>query len=162
MDDEIAFLARVPFFAGFNAEHLRLLAFGAEKRRLAAGEYLFHEGDLADGAYILLRGELAILAPDDVDRGSGSNTRRSDQVVHRHQAGAIVEPMTLISLSKRQHDAVCSGDSEVLRISRALFIRMLGEYPGLAVMLRDRVGNELAGFVGKLDGVLQRMEAIED
>lgn len=157
LDDEIAFLARVPFFAGFDAEHLRLLAFGAEKRRMRAGEHLFRDGDLADAAYIVLNGEVAALAP-----GGEPNTRQSNRVASRFGEGAIIDPMALISLSKRKSDAVCSFDCEILRISRALFIRMLNEYPELAVMLRDRVGNELKGFVGKLDGVLARLDAIED
>lgn len=153
LDDEIALLARVPFFAGFETEHLRLLAFGAEKRRLSAGSFVFREGDLADGAYVVRQGEVITLKPG-VDGGDES----PDAVERFYWPGSMLEPMTLVSLSKRAQAAKCTEDCEVLRISRALFVRMLAEYPDLAVMLRDRVARELAGFVGKLDGVLEQFE----
>ena len=153
LDDEIALFARIPFFAGFEAEHLRLLAFGAEKRRLQAGEFVFREDDLADAAYVVRYGEVLTIQP-----GSDSKMRQSERVDRQYGPGSMLEPMNLISLSKRPCDAVCSADSEVLRISRALFVRMLSEYPNLAVMLRDRVGTQLKGFVGKLDGVLAQLD----
>ncbi|MEO0636259.1 MAG: Crp/Fnr family transcriptional regulator [Pseudomonadota bacterium] len=153
LDDEIALFAQIPFFAGFETEHLRLLAFGAEKRRLRAGGHLFREGDLADGAYVVRQGGVATRHPQ--------ADSPEERIERTYRPGSIVEPMTLISLSKRPYDAVCTEDTEVLRISRALFVRMLSEYPHLAVMLRDRVGNELKGFIGKLDGVLDLLDDTE-
>jgi CRP-like cAMP-binding protein len=53
-------LAEHPFFAGFEAEHLQLVAGCACNRRFDAGEYLFHEGDPADEFYLVRHGRAAL------------------------------------------------------------------------------------------------------
>lgn len=157
LDDEIDLFASIPFFEGFQTEQLRLLAFGAEKRALNRGDILYREGDTADCGYIIKRGQIVELAPGQeksAEAVEGSNVA--------HDRGALIEPMALFSNLKRSHTAICSEPADLLRISRLLFTRMLQEYPDLAVLLRDRVGRDLVQFVGKLDRVLDRLDAIED
>ncbi len=43
LTDDIMLLGQVPLFAGFSDDQLRLIAFGAERRRVAAGQTLFRE-----------------------------------------------------------------------------------------------------------------------
>jgi CRP-like cAMP-binding protein len=156
LDDEIALFAAIPFFAGFQTEQLRLLAFGTEKRALNPGDLLYREGDGADCGYVLRKGRIAELAP-----GVAATSDHVAQAKIIHQRGVLIEPMALISPLKRSHTAVCADSADLLRISRALFTRMLGEYPELALLLRDRIGREVAQFVGRLDGVLDNLEAID-
>ena len=49
IEDDIAFLERVPILRRLGAPALRMLAIGAESRDLGPGEVLFHAGDPADG-----------------------------------------------------------------------------------------------------------------
>ena len=49
IEDDIAFLERVPSFAILGRDALRILAIGAESRYVHGGEVLFMVGDLADG-----------------------------------------------------------------------------------------------------------------
>ncbi len=58
-------LAQHPFFAGFSAEHSRLVAGCARNHRYDAGEYLFREGGSADEFFLIRHGQVAleIVAP---------------------------------------------------------------------------------------------------
>ena len=53
-------LAQHPFFAGFSAEHSRLVSGCARNHRFAAGQYLFHEGDAANEFYLVRHGQVAL------------------------------------------------------------------------------------------------------
>ena len=53
-------LAEQPFFAGFGAEELELVAGCAVNLRVDAGRYLFREGDPADRFFLLRHGRVAL------------------------------------------------------------------------------------------------------
>ena len=53
-------LAQHPFFAGFCAEHSRLVAGCARNHRYDAGEYLFREGGAADEFFLIRHGQVAL------------------------------------------------------------------------------------------------------
>jgi CRP/FNR family cyclic AMP-dependent transcriptional regulator len=55
-------LRRYPYFAGVDAEGLVFLARAAQELTAAAGEYFFREGDTLDKIYIVVEGEVAIVA----------------------------------------------------------------------------------------------------
>ncbi|MFC5581131.1 cyclic nucleotide-binding domain-containing protein [Rhodanobacter terrae] len=54
-----------PFFAGFAAEHVELVAGCARNRRFETGEYLYREGEAADEFFLIRHGKVAleIVAP---------------------------------------------------------------------------------------------------
>src|SRR5215217_4705522 len=116
LKDDIALMARVPIFDGLEEDHLRLIAFGAERRSLVPGQVLFGEDTLADCAYVVVRGSLQLTAEgrdgDIVDRGVAT-------------AGAMLGELAMIMPTQRQATATANEETEVLRITRALFHRML-------------------------------------
>ena len=58
--EDIALLKGLSIFDGLSDEYLRLLAFGAERRRLERGHVLFREGAAADCAFVVLSGSLKL------------------------------------------------------------------------------------------------------
>jgi len=60
-------ITRHPFFQGWSAEHLRLLAGCATRIEFAAGETIFRQGDVASCFYLIEQGRVAIEAgrPED-------------------------------------------------------------------------------------------------
>lgn len=54
-------LRRYQFFAGLKPDHLTTLAKNADELYVAAGDYLFREGDELDRFYLLTEGEISIL-----------------------------------------------------------------------------------------------------
>ena len=60
LKDDILLFSRLSIFQGLSEEHLRLLAFGAERRRLEKGHVLFRQGAAADSAFVVTRGHLKL------------------------------------------------------------------------------------------------------
>ena len=60
LESDIAVLRQVPLFADLTADQLRLLAFGAEHRRLKSGETLFRVAARADEGFVIVSGEITL------------------------------------------------------------------------------------------------------
>ncbi|HVT55871.1 MAG TPA: Crp/Fnr family transcriptional regulator, partial [Xanthobacteraceae bacterium] len=58
LEDDIAFLDRIPTLHLLGKDALRLLAISVETIKLARGDILFEEGQPADGGYIVVSGEI--------------------------------------------------------------------------------------------------------
>jgi len=52
-----------PFFSGMSQEQTAVVSGCARNVRFEAGEYLFHEGDVADQLYLLRSGRVALQIP---------------------------------------------------------------------------------------------------
>jgi CRP/FNR family cyclic AMP-dependent transcriptional regulator len=55
-------LASVQVFAGLSPTNLKLLALAAHRREYTAAEILYSSGDASDGVYVVLTGELEVVA----------------------------------------------------------------------------------------------------
>lgn len=150
LDSDIRLLSRVRLFAGFEPDHLRLLAFGAEARALAKGTRLYRQDDLSDGGFVVVRGN--------VDLISGLN----DGVISSHGTGSLIGEMALISETRHAATAIATENTEVLKITRPLFRRMLNEYPQLALLLQQRIGEAVSEFAEKLDIVRAKLDHASD
>src|SRR5689334_25312782 len=60
IDDDIAFLERVPMLAQLGGSALRILAIGAESYSVNEGETHFEPGQSPDCAYVVQRGSFVI------------------------------------------------------------------------------------------------------
>ena len=124
IEDDIAFLQRVPALAILGRDALRILAIGTENRYVHEGVTLFGEGEQADGAYVVQEGSF-----DLVKRDNGAAT-----VVG---PGALIGEVALISETRRPVSAVAREPSSVVRIPRQLFLKMLESDPDAALRMRD-------------------------
>jgi CRP-like cAMP-binding protein len=64
--------------------------------------------------------------------------------------------LALIADTIRPTGAVAVEDTELVRLSRKLFHRILQEYPELAAALRDHIARDLTQMVGKIDRLAPR------
>ena len=134
---DIALFSQVPLFAGLDGDQLRLLAFGAERRAVAAGQELFREGSPAEAAYVVSKGKLELLA---FQRGGSA---RLEAVA---TPGTLLSELALVTMVERKFTAVAAEDSEVLRISRTLFHRLLEEYPQVGRMVEARIRDNITAL----------------
>ena len=124
---------------------MRILAIGAETRRLPSGAVLFYAGELADGGYVVQEGSL-LLEPGTLSEGKE----------------VIVGPGTLVGELALLTDMVCPATAiakeptVVIRISRSLFRKMLEGYPEAAVKLRDDHGRARFDVWTREIGAVQR------
>ncbi len=125
IEDDIAFLERVPILRKIGPPALRILAIGSESSELGPGEVLFTEGDAADSAYIVQRGSFS-LKPQ----------RASDSEIVAGP-GTLIGEAALLAETRRPATATAREEAAVMRISRAMFLKMLEGYPDAAQRLRE-------------------------
>jgi CRP-like cAMP-binding protein len=125
IEDDIAFLERVPLLKRLGTNALRILAIGTESYSVQAGEVLFSPGDGADCAYVIQQGSFT-LQPD--------RPGESETIV---ESGTLLGETALIVESQRLETAIAREESIVLRISRAMFLKMLESNPEAAQRLRE-------------------------
>jgi CRP-like cAMP-binding protein len=137
LQDDVRNLASNPTLRDLEPDALRLIAFSAETRILRAGDTLFHIGDPSDGGYVVLSGGIAL------EMGAGP------ALVARPPA--LIGDSALIAETARPCTAVAREASSVLKISRALFHRVLSEHPDSAERLRRSLGIRLLNLRDDLE-----------
>lgn len=151
LDGDISLLTHVPLFSELNAEQIRLLAFSAGHRELRVDEVLFREGENAQSGYIVASGELVM------SRGEGS----TKQVLASCGPGCLVGELALFIETKRPGTATASRLTDVLELNRTLMIRMLNEYPHVALRFRAALAERLTATVSELDRVRIALDRVD-
>ncbi|AZO27007.1 MULTISPECIES: cyclic nucleotide-binding domain-containing protein [Mesorhizobium] len=146
LDDDIRILSAVKLFQGFTQEQLRLLAFGAENTFLQADHKLYREDDEADSAYIVVSGLIALYREHGGERIP----------IGTAGPGAMLSELALIADTNRLTSASAAADSEVIRLSRKMFRRILEEYPELAAQLHERILEELQQMLARIEALAPR------
>ncbi|MGD9741938.1 MAG: cyclic nucleotide-binding domain-containing protein, partial [Dongiaceae bacterium] len=111
INQEVELLRRIPLFAKIDPAKLRLLAFASERISYQAGDELFHQGDPADAAYIIMDGNVDVT----VDIPSGRLT------VAKLGRDEIVGDIGIICDVPRTATVTADDPTVVLRITKELF-----------------------------------------
>jgi CRP-like cAMP-binding protein len=141
IEDDIAFLERVPMLAQLGGSALRILAIGAESYSVNEGETLFTPGQSADCAYVVQRGSF-VIQPEAANGVEGIA-----------EPGSLLGESALLIETPWHSTATAREDSIVLRISRAMFIKMLESHPEAAQGLR-------ALFASRADQLARDFETV--
>lgn len=131
-------------FEDLSSEQLRLLAFGAERLTVARGRELYREGQNAECGFVVAAGEIHLYR----------ETPRGRVVVRPVTPGMLLGELALVTRTTRLTGAVAAEDSQVIRINRSLFLRMLEEYPETAAALHAKLTarlGEMLREIGSLD-----------
>jgi CRP-like cAMP-binding protein len=144
LEEDIGRLSRTRPFNLLPHDAVQLIVFSAEKRKLAVDERLFEEGDSADCGYFVLSGSVALTA-----RG------HAGERVRVASAGALIGENAMIAEVLRPSSARARENSVVLRISRGVFHRVLGEFPKEAARMRAA----LAARTRKMSGELEELRS---
>jgi CRP-like cAMP-binding protein len=130
IEDDIAFLERIPSLALLGRPALRVIAMGSENRTLRAGEVLFQAGETADSGYVVQQGSLAL-------KHDTLGDRAQEIVVG---PATLLGELSLLIENTRPMTATALDRTSVVRISRSLFLKMLDGFPDAAERLRDHIG----------------------
>jgi CRP-like cAMP-binding protein len=131
IEDDIAFLERVPSFAILGRDALRILAIGAESRYVHGGEVLFTVGDPADAGYVIQDGSFTL-------KSDNTDSTAAEVTVTR---GALLGELALLTETTRPVTATAAEPSTVIRVPRGLFLKMLEGFPDSARRLRDYISS---------------------
>ena len=141
IEDDIAFLERVPIFRRLGAGGLRILAIGTESYSLHGGEVLFTQGETADGGYVIQRGSFVL----STDQGKAAEIVAGP--------GTLLGETALLTETKRPATARAREDATVLRISRSMFTRMLEGFPDAAARLRELFASRTDQWAREIENV---------
>jgi len=129
IEDDIAFLERVPTFAILGRDALRIIAIGAENRYVHSGEILFMVGEPADAGYVVQDGSFSLRSETNEMVGPELTVTR----------GALLGELALLTETTRPVTATATEPSTVIRVPRSLFLKMLEGFPDAARRLRDHI-----------------------
>jgi len=149
IEDDIAFLQRVPTFAQLGFSALQIVAIGSEAKQLAENEVLFRAGDAADAGYVIQTGALKLLRSD---------AKKADNGV-KVGPGVLIGELALLTETKRPVTAIATEPTTVMRISRSLFRKVLEGFPDAARLMRDRLAeraNQASAEISAVRGTLDR------
>ena len=149
---EAELLRKVPMFSKLDASKLKLLAFTSQLLRFEDREILFLVDDPADCAYVIMDGEVDVVADTEQGEIVATTLGRND----------LCGEMAVLSKSGRSATIRARGHVEALRISDDAFIRLLTENPSVAMDVMKQLSDKIAKSFRQyeeLSNELQRVTA---
>jgi CRP/FNR family transcriptional regulator, cyclic AMP receptor protein len=149
---EYELLRRVPFFAEIEPARLKLLAFMSERVGFDPGKALCRQGDPADAAYLIIEGEADIL----VDTPSGPLKLAT------LGANDIVGEMAILGDVPRTATVQAKTRIVALRIAKEPFMRMVREFPTMAVSIMRELAHRLELTNNQLRNALSEVRRLRE
>jgi CRP/FNR family cyclic AMP-dependent transcriptional regulator len=141
-------LRQIPLFAQCDPAHLQILAFASERAEFAAGADLFRAGSGGAAGYLLLLGEVEVWRSQDEER----------IVVATARQGAFLGELAMIAGTVYSANATAKTPVTATRISRDVFMRVVGEFPDFGAKVMNALSRRLTGSVGEFDRIRQMLE----
>lgn len=123
IQEDVEALKRIPLFAKVEPAKLKLMAFASERAQYQAGDQLFHQGDAADAAFIILGGAADILV----------DTPNGPLKVAEVGPGAFVGEIAILIDVPRTATIKATEPMTTLKITKELFFRMVTDFPSIGI-----------------------------
>ncbi len=142
---DIAVMRKAGVLGCLDEEQLRLFAFGAEHVTARARDVLWQAGEPADGAALVLAGQMALALP-------------SGEVLDRvASVGTLLDETALFVETAHRFTARAVVSTELLFLPRAGMRRILTEFPGAAERVHAALLARSERFVEDLAPVADRL-----
>jgi EmrB/QacA subfamily drug resistance transporter len=125
----VSALATAPLLSRLPADARARLEADAVPYELAAGDFLFHEGDAADDLYVVKEGRLEVIVGGSVVRQLGG--------------GAVIGELALLTGGTRSASIRARRDSHLLRVSHAAFMSSVGQDTAALTALSQVLAEQL-------------------
>jgi CRP/FNR family transcriptional regulator, cyclic AMP receptor protein len=152
LKEEFELLRRVPIFAEIEPAKLKLLAFMSERVGFDPGKRLVQQGDPADAAYLIIDGHAEVIL----------ETSAGPVVVATIGANETVGEMGILGDVPRNATVRAKDRVIVLRISKEPFMRMVREFPNMAVSIMRELAQRLDATNHQLSGALDEVKRLRD
>jgi CRP/FNR family transcriptional regulator, cyclic AMP receptor protein len=152
LKQEFELLRRVPMFAEIEPAKLKLLAFMSERIGFDPGKRLMRQGDPSDAAYLIIDGHAEVI----VETPSGP------VVIATPGPNEIVGEMGILCDVPRNATVCAKNRVVALRISKEPFMRMVREFPTMAVSIMQELANRLASTNLQLSTALNEVRRLRE
>jgi CRP/FNR family transcriptional regulator len=129
-------------FIGLPPADLENIAAVTVVRSLAKGDYLFREGDLARGFYVVQRGAVNV---------HRVNPAGKEQVIHVFRAGESFAEVALATERGYPADARALEPTQVLLVQKDGILALLKRQPELALRMLGSMSSHLRVLIGQLE-----------
>ena len=146
LKEEVELLRRIPMFARVEPAKLKLLAFASERLTFAPSQELFHQGDMADAAYIIVDGDAEVILE------TAKGPIRVANMTKNHLIGEI----GILCDVPRTATVKASSNLTTLRISKDLFFSMVTDFPAMGVEIMRELAHRLDHTTTQLREALAR------
>ncbi len=126
-------LGEVPLLAGLSEDVREELAAGTRELSIRAGEWLFHEGEEAESAFVVSSGRLEV-----VSEGPPS------AVIRALKRGEVLGEIALLHEGTRTASVRARRDSTVVELGREQFELLIRNSPEFALALTRAMGAQIA------------------
>lgn len=145
--DVVSVLRGIPLFCKLDPAKLKLLAFSSTYLTFEAGEALFHEGDPADGAFVIRRGQVEVL----------SAVGESQVVVGTLGENDLFGEMAIILNEPRLASIRAVGRLEVVKIDAEVFLRLVTENPDTALAVMRSLSEKIVRLTARYNDLQHRL-----
>ncbi len=126
-------LEKCALLAELLPDDRKALAEFLEPRELDSGSTLFRSNDEAEELYFVVDGVL--------------NVRAGGEAVGELGTGEVLGALCLVSVGRRECDAIAATATRLLCLSREGYLRMRGDAPALALKLQEAVLRSFSALV---------------
>ena len=152
LKQEFELLRRVPIFAEIEPAKLKLLAFMSERVGFDPGKKLMRQGDPADAAYLIIDGHAEVVL----------ETPAGPVVVATLGANEIVGEMGILGNVPRAATVRAKDRVVALRISKEPFMRMVREFPTMAVSIMKELAHRVESTNNQLSTALAEVKRLRE
>jgi len=149
---EYELLRRVPFFAEIEPPKLKLLAFMSERVGFDDGKIVCRQGDPGDAAYLIIDGNADVV----LEGPAGPVT------VATLGANEIFGEMSILTGAPRNATVRAKGRLIALRIAKEPFMRMVREFPTMAVSIMQELAHRVEANNNQLRAALNEVRKLRE
>jgi CRP/FNR family cyclic AMP-dependent transcriptional regulator len=130
---ETDLLRKIPMFAKLDASKLKLLAFTSEMLTFEDEDIVFHAGDTADCAFVIMDGAVEVL----------TDTESGPVVAITLQQNQLFGELALLNNAPRSATLRAQGQIKVMRITTDMFLKLLSENSDMALDVMRQLSYKL-------------------
>lgn len=140
----VSYLSSQALFKGMAASEVARIAAASQSRHLARGEDLFEAGQVCEGLYLVIDGQLKLFA---------KAANGHEKVIEVIESGGSVSEALVFSDSVQSVNARVLSDAQILLIPKDVLVQAIAQDPGLAMRM-------LSGLARRLNGLVRDIEAV--
>lgn len=121
------------FFFNLPPEAVKVIAFLCSREEYQEGEYLFHQNDDDGTAYYIMSGTATLTRC----------INGKDEAVKTYGRDDFIGGLSLVAHMPRQFSLVASDGLTCLVMTRKKFVRVLDQFPGVALQIITALGEKV-------------------
>lgn len=151
LSEEVDVLRRIPLFAAIDPGKLKLLAFASDRMIYRDGQPVFHQGEVGDAAYVIVRGNADVVV----------ETKTEEIVVAVLGENAVVGEIAILCDVPRTATLRAKGELVVLKIKKEHFLGLMVDFPKLGIQVMRELALRLSKTTAELTDARRHIEQLK-